>query len=60
MMNTDDQGKTIPDSVLTLANTKCPDCGSTEFEMRNYEMMWHEGDIHCAQCGKYIRRFDAG
>jgi transcription initiation factor TFIIIB Brf1 subunit/transcription initiation factor TFIIB len=46
--------------VLTVANTKCPECGSTEFEMRNYEMMWHEGDIHCAQCGRFIRRFDAG
>jgi len=37
-----------------------PKCGSTEFEMRNYEAMWHEGDIHCARCGEFIRRFDAG
>jgi len=59
-MNTDDHGKPIADSVLTVANTACPECGSTEFEMRNYSMMWHEGDIHCAKCGKFIRRFDAG
>jgi uncharacterized Zn finger protein (UPF0148 family) len=50
----------IGSDTVSMANTKCPDCGSTEFEMRNYEMMWHEGDIHCAQCGKFIRRFDAG
>ncbi len=47
------------EGTLTLANTFCPGCGSREFEMRNYEMMWHEGDIHCAKCGKFIRRFDA-
>lgn len=59
-MNTDDHGRVIPDSILTAPNTVCPDCGSTEFEMRNYSMMWHEGDIHCARCGKFIRKFDAG
>ena len=58
-MNTDDEEKANPDSALTVANTAC-ECGSTEFEMRNYSMMWHEGDIHCARCGKYIRAFDAG
>lgn len=48
------------DGVLTISDTACLKCGSTEFEMRNYSMMWHEGDIHCARCGAYIRRFDAG
>jgi transcription initiation factor TFIIIB Brf1 subunit/transcription initiation factor TFIIB len=46
--------------VLTVRNTACPNCGSKEFEMRNYSMMWHEGDIHCVKCGKFIRTFDAG
>lgn len=59
-MNTDDEGKEMPDSVLTLSRTKCPKCGSTEFEMRNYSAMWHEGDIHCKSCGEFIRTFDAG
>ena len=48
------------DGLLGVRNTECPDCGSTEFEMHNYELAWHEGDIHCARCGKFIRRFDAG
>ena len=48
------------EGVLTVSNTQCPKCGSTEFEMRNYEMMWHEGDIHCEKCGEFIRHFDAG
>lgn len=46
--------------ILHVNNTVCPECGSTEFEMRNYSMMWHDGDIHCAKCGRFIRRFDAG
>jgi transcription elongation factor Elf1 len=59
-MNTDDQGKVIENSSLHVNNTKCPNCGSIEFEMRNYSMMWHEGDIHCANCGQFIRYYDAG
>jgi len=48
------------DGEVVVANTKCPECGSTEFKMRDYSEMWHEGNIHCARCGKFIRRFDAG
>lgn len=43
--------------------TPCPKCGDTDpehREMRNYSMMWHEGDIHCTNCGAFIRLFDAG
>ncbi len=58
-MNTDDHGKEIRNSHLSVPTT-CPDCGSAEFEMRNYSLLWHEGDIHCARCGKFIRTFDAG
>ena len=47
------------DTVVMTTDFKCPDCGSTEFEMRNYSVMWHKGDIHCASCGKFIRLFDA-
>jgi hypothetical protein len=49
----------IGSDEVILRNTKC-ECGSTEFVIRNYSMMWHDGDIHCAQCGKFIRSFDAG
>lgn len=41
-------------------NQTCSDCGSTEFVMKNYSMAWHDGDIHCAGCDKFIRYFDAG
>jgi ribosomal protein S27AE len=50
----------VADGILAVPNTTCTECGSTDFEMRNYEMAWHEGDIHCARCGEFIRRFDAG
>jgi len=39
---------------------KCPECGCEEFEMRDYSPLWHEGDIHCAQCGGFMHHFDAG
>jgi len=50
----------IESDRVVLKDTKCPECGSAAFEMRDYELMWHEGNIHCAECGKFIRRFDAG
>ncbi|MFB3779679.1 MAG: hypothetical protein ACE141_18820 [Bryobacteraceae bacterium] len=58
-MNTDDQGREIPNSVLCTRDT-CPKCGSTEMELRNYSMLWHDGDVHCAVCGAYVRGWDAG
>lgn len=38
----------------------CPKCGSKETELRNYNMMWHDGDVHCAGCGEFVRTWDAG
>lgn len=40
----------------------CPKCGSppSDHELRNYSMMWHEGDIHCVKCETFVRSFDAG
>lgn len=39
----------------------CQSCGfEGEHEMRNYSPLWHDGDIHCGQCGAYVRMFDAG
>lgn len=43
-------------------HTHCPNCDSPpeNHEIRNYSMMWHEGDIHCKLCGTYVRMYDAG
>jgi hypothetical protein len=40
----------------------CPKCGSdpSHHEMRNYSMIWHEGDIFCLKCDSFVRSFDAG
>lgn len=40
----------------------CPECDSApeNHELRNYSMMWHEGDIHCGKCGTFVRYYDAG
>lgn len=59
-MNTDKYGHDMPDSAFSLSNTECPKCGSTEFELKNYDESFHDGDVHCADCGQFIRRFDAG
>jgi hypothetical protein len=34
----------------------CPDCGSSELEMRTYGGSTDDADSHCAQCGKLIHR----
>lgn len=39
----------------------CKSCGCYgNTEMRNYSMMWHEADIHCGNCGRFLRYWDAG
>lgn len=43
--------------------TPCPGCGDTDpnhREMRNYSIIWHEADIHCTECGEFVRYWDAG
>lgn len=40
---------------------KCPvDPAHTGFDVRNYNKACRDGDVHCAQCGAYIRCYDAG
>lgn len=58
-VNTDCAGREMPNSSFALGE-KCQDCGSTDFVLRDYSMAAHDGDIHCAKCGKFIRVFDAG
>lgn len=41
---------------LPVQNIPCPDCGSTEIEMRTYGGSWDDADFHCAKCGKLIHR----
>ena len=62
-MNEDDKKvEEVLDTLDTghINRNRCKKCGSTETVMKNYSMMWHEGDIYCAKCGEYIRMFDAG
>lgn len=40
----------------------CPECGSAPSRhiMKNYSLMWHEGDVYCKDCHAYVRGYDAG
>lgn len=40
----------------------CPNCNAdpSTHVMKNYSMMWHEGDIYCGKCDTYVRGYDAG
>ena len=51
-------GKTDPGPL----HVHCPKCGSdpSKREVRNYSMMWHEGDVYCVLCDTFVRDFDAG
>lgn len=39
---------------------RCPNCDSTNTEVADYDMMWHDGRVICSGCGLYIRAYDAG
>jgi len=38
----------------------CPKCGAEpkDQEVRNYDMMWGDGDVYCKKCGAYVRSWD--
>lgn len=44
------------------AHVHCPKCDSppNHHEVRNYDEMWRDGDVHCKDCGTYVRGYDAG
>lgn len=48
--------------ILAQTSPNCPKCNSTpcNHEVRNYDLMWHDGDVHCKKCGAYVRTYDAG
>lgn len=41
---------------------RCPSCGAhpSKQTIENYDMMWHDGDIYCSECGGFVRFYDAG
>lgn len=39
----------------------CPVCKKTDMlEVRNYSMIWHDGDVWCVRCDVFVRTYDAG
>lgn len=50
------------DDVAMPNHIHCPKCGSppSDHEVRNYDMKWHDGDVHCTKCETYVRGWDAG
>jgi len=38
---------------------KCQECGSNNTYIKNYDMMWYDGKLHCRDCGTFIRDWDA-
>lgn len=48
---------------LLASNSKnCPRCGAppSEHEVRDYDPVWRDGNVHCKICGSYVRGYDAG
>lgn len=40
----------------------CPECDSAprEHELRNYDLIWGDGEIWCLKCEIKVRNFDRG
>lgn len=40
----------------------CPKCDSPpkEHELRNHDLIWHDGDVYCTRCETRVRSWDAG
>lgn len=47
------------DTYLMRHCPKCKACPQHQ-EVRNYSLMWHDGDVHCIKCEAFVRSFDAG
>lgn len=51
----------IPDnSGVTVDYELQKTCKHENKEVINYSPIWHDGDVVCSDCGKYIRSYDAG
>lgn len=39
---------------------KVKNCKHENRVVKNYDPVWRDGDVHCEDCGVYIRMYDAG
>ena len=48
--------------ILYKGSPNCPECDAppSKHEVRNHSLIWHDGDVHCTECGAYVRKYDAG
>ncbi len=47
---------------LSESSPNCPKCDSSpdKHKVENYDMIWHDGDVVCTECGTKVRNYDAG
>lgn len=60
---TEDYGSDAYGDACSLYNqhrNSCPQCGSENTKVENYDAMWHDGDLVCQDCGTFVRGWDAG
>ena len=50
----------MSDSIVTFDLEKQEICAHHNTIVFNYDAIWHDGDIVCTDCGKYVRSYDAG
>lgn len=50
----------MEDSNITYDKKRQETCQHKNQVLENYDPIWHDGDIVCADCGKHIRSYDAG
>lgn len=48
------------DEQVTVDVKKQKTCEHKNTIVINYSPIWHDGDVVCEDCGKYIRSYDAG
>lgn len=50
------------DAIVWGNHMHCPKCNAEpKFqEIRNFDQVWRDGDVHCTKCGTYVRGYDAG
>lgn len=54
------KGSDFMDEQVTVDVKKQKTCKHKNTVVINYSPIWHDGDVVCEDCGKYIRSFDAG
>lgn len=55
----DQTGETL--HLFAESSTNCKKCGAppNEHEVRNFDPIFRDGDVHCMRCGSYVRMYDA-